>query len=232
MIDMQNVTKSYATGVQALNGVTLHIDKGEFVFIVGNSGSGKSTLIKLLLKELDPSSGTIKVNGINLNKMKAQAIPKYRRKLGVVFQDFRLLKDRNVYENIAFAQRVIATPSKDIRKNVPKMLSLVGLAEKYKSFPKQLSGGEQQRVAIARALAKNPKLLLCDEPTGALDYNTGKQILKLLQDTSRETGMTVIVITHNQAITPMANRVIAMRSGRVHKIMVNDNPTPVERIEW
>lgn len=116
MIDMQNVTKSYATGVQALNGVSLHIDKGEFVFIVGNSGSGKSTLIKLLLKELEPSSGTIKVNGINLNRMKAKAIPKYRRKLGVVFQDFRLLKDRNVYENIAFAQRVIATPTKDIRK--------------------------------------------------------------------------------------------------------------------
>ena len=133
MIDMQNVTKSYATGVQALNGVTLHIDKGEFVFIVGNSGSGKSTLIKLLLKELEPSSGTIKVNGINLNKMKAQAIPKYRRKLGVVFQDFRLLKDRNVYENIAFAQRVIATSSKDIRKNVPKMLSLVGRSEEHTS---------------------------------------------------------------------------------------------------
>ena len=129
MIDLQNVTKSYATGVQALNGITLHVDKGEFVFIVGDSGSGKSTLIKLLLKELEPTSGSIKVNGINLNKMKPKAIPKYRRKLGVVFQDFRLLKDRNVYENIAFALRVIATPSKDIRKNVPTMLSLVGLAE-------------------------------------------------------------------------------------------------------
>ena len=232
MIDMQNVTKSYATGVQALNGVTLHIDKGEFVFIVGNSGSGKSTLIKLLLKELDPSSGTIKVNGINLNKMKAQAIPKYRRKLGVVFQDFRLLKDRNVYENIAFAQRVIATPSKDIRKNVPKMLSLVGLAEKYKSFPKQLSGGEQQRVAIARALAKNPKLLLCDEPTGALDYNTGKTILKLLQDTCRETGMTVIVITHNHALTAMGDRVIEVKNGRVASMYTNEAPVPVETLEW
>ena len=131
MIDLQNVKKSYATGVQALNGITLHIDKGEFVFIVGDSGSGKSTLIKLLLKELDPSSGTIKVNGINLNKMKPRAIPKYRRKLGVVFQDFRLLKDRNVYENVAFAQRVIITPTMQIRKNLPRMLSLVGLAEKY-----------------------------------------------------------------------------------------------------
>lgn len=232
MIDMQNVTKSYATGVQALNGVTLHIDKGEFVFIVGNSGSGKSTLIKLLLKELDPSSGTIKVNGINLNKMKAQAIPKYRRKLGVVFQDFRLLKDRNVYENIAFAQRVIATPSKDIRKNVPKMLSLVGLAEKYKSFPKQLSGGEQQRVSIARALAKNPKLLLCDEPTGALDYQTGKAILKLLQDMCREKGMTVIVITHNSAIAPMADRVIHIKNGKVTQMKMNETPMSVADIEW
>ena len=144
MIDLENVTKSYATGVQALNGVTLHIDKGEFVFIVGDSGSGKSTLIKLLLKELDPTSGSIKVNGINLNRMKPRAIPKYRRKLGVVFQDFRLLKDRNVYENIAFAQRVIITPTKQIRKNVPAMLSLVGLAEKYKSYPKQLPEGSSR----------------------------------------------------------------------------------------
>ena len=232
MIDMQNVTKSYATGVQALNGVTLHIDKGEFVFIVGNSGSGKSTLIKLLLKELDPSSGTIKVNGINLNKMKAQAIPKYRRKLGVVFQDFRLLKDRNVYENIAFAQRVIATPSKDIRKNVPKMLSLVGLAEKYKSFPKQLSGGEQQRVAIARALAKNPKLLLCDEPTGALDYKTGKAILHLLQEASTVHGRTVVLITHNTAFKPIAHRVIHIHEGRVASVELNDSPSSAEAIEW
>ena len=213
MIDMQNVTKSYVTGVQALNGVTLHIDKGEFVFIVGNSGSGKSTLIKLLLKELEPSSGTIKVNGINLNKMKAQAIPKYRRKLGVVFQDFRLLKDRNVYENIAFAQRVIATPSKDIRKNVPKMLSLVGLAEKYKSFPKQLSGGEQQRVALARALVNRPNILLADEPTGNLDPKNSREIMKLLE-TINERGTTVLVVTHNQEIVDqMKKRVIVMNKG-------------------
>ena len=165
MIDLENVKKSYATGVQALNGISLHIDRGEFVFIVGDSGSGKSTLIKLLLKELDPTSGTIKVNGINLNRMKPKAIPKYRRKLGVVFQDFRLLKDRNVYENVAFAQRVIITPTKQIRKNVPKMLSLVGLAEKYKAYPKELSGGEQQRVALARALVNQPNILLAYEPT-------------------------------------------------------------------
>lgn len=213
MIDLENVTKSYATGVQALNGVTLHIDKGEFVFIVGDSGSGKSTLIKLLLKELEPTSGTIKVNGINLNKMKRRAIPKYRRKLGVVFQDFRLLKDRNVYENIAFAQRVVITPSKEIRKNVPAMLSLVGLAEKYKSYPKQLSGGEQQRVALARALVNRPNILLADEPTGNLDPKNSKEIMRLLE-TINERGTTVVVVTHNQEIVDeMKKRVVAMHKG-------------------
>ncbi len=213
MIDLENVKKSYATGVQALNGITLHIDKGEFVFIVGDSGSGKSTLIKLLLKELDPTSGTIKVNGINLNRMKPRAIPKYRRKLGVVFQDFRLLKDRNVYENIAFAQRVIITPTKQIRKNVPKMLSLVGLAEKYKAYPKELSGGEQQRVALARALVNQPNILLADEPTGNLDPKNSKEIMRLLE-TINERGTTVVVVTHNQEIVDaMKKRVIAMHKG-------------------
>ena len=213
MIDLENVTKAYSTGVHALNGVSLHIDKGEFVFIVGDSGSGKSTLIKLLLKELDPTSGTIKVNGINLNKMKQRAIPKYRRKIGVVFQDFLLLKDRNVYENIAFAQRVVITPTKNIRKNVPAMLSLVGLAEKYKSYPKQLSGGEQQRVALARALVNRPNILLADEPTGNLDPKNSKEIMKLLE-TINERGTTVVVVTHNQEIVDqMKKRVIAMHRG-------------------
>lgn len=213
MIDLENVTKAYSTGVHALNGVSLHIDKGEFVFIVGDSGSGKSTLIKLLLKELDPTSGTIKVNGINLNKMKQRAVPKYRRKIGVVFQDFRLLKDRNVYENIAFAQRVVITPTKNIRKNVPAMLSLVGLAEKYKSYPKQLSGGEQQRVALARALVNRPNILLADEPTGNLDPKNSKEIMKLLE-TINERGTTVVVVTHNQEIVDqMKKRVIAMHRG-------------------
>ena len=199
MIDLENVTKAYSTG--------------EFVFIVGDSGSGKSTLIKLLLKELDPTSGTIKVNGINLNKMKQRAIPKYRRKIGVVFQDFRLLKDRNVYENIAFAQRVVITPTKNIRKNVPAMLSLVGLAEKYKSYPKQLSGGEQQRVALARALVNRPNILLADEPTGNLDPKNSKEIMKLLE-TINERGTTVVVVTHNQEIVDqMKKRVIAMHRG-------------------
>ena len=213
MIDLENVKKSYATGVQALNGISLHIDRGEFVFIVGDSGSGKSTLIKLLLKELDPTCGTIKVNGINLNRMKPKAIPKYRRKLGVVFQDFRLLKDRNVYENVAFAQRVIITPTKQIRKNVPKMLSLVGLAEKYKAYPKEPSGGEQQRVALARALVNQPNILLADEPTGNLDPKNSKEIMKLLE-TINERGTTVVVVTHNQEIVDaMKKRVIAMHKG-------------------
>ena len=213
MIDLENVKKSYATGVQALNGISLHIDRGEFVFIVGDSGSGKSTLIKLLWKELDPTAGTIKVNGINLNRMKPKAIPKYRRKLGVVFQDFRLLKDRNVYENVAFAQRVIITPTKQIRKNVPKMLSLVGLAEKYKAYPKELSGGEQQRVALARALVNQPNILLADEPTGNLDPKNSKEIMKLLE-TINERGTTVVVVTHNQEIVDaMKKRVIAMHKG-------------------
>lgn len=213
MIDLENVTKAYSTGNHALNGVSLHIDRGEFVFIVGDSGSGKSTLIKLLLKELEPTSGTIKVNGINLNKMKQRSVPKYRRKIGVVFQDFRLLKDRNVYENIAFAQRVVITPTKNIRKNVPAMLSLVGLAEKYKSYPKQLSGGEQQRVALARALVNKPNILLADEPTGNLDPKNSKEIMKLLE-TINERGTTVVVVTHNQEIVDqMKKRVIAMHRG-------------------
>ena len=192
MIDLIDVSKSYGKGLPAVNHANLHVDKGEFVFVVGSSGSGKSTLIKLLMKELDSTSGQLIVSGERLETMKHSRVAKYRRKLGVVFQDFRLLKDRNVYENVAFAQRVIGRPGKVIRKRVPEVLMEVGLAGKYKSYPDELSGGEQQRVSIARALAKNPKLLLCDEPTGALDYNTGKAILKLLQDTCRRRGMTLV----------------------------------------
>ena len=199
MITLENVVKSYPNGVGAINGISLHIDRGEFVFIVGDSGSGKSTLIKLLLKELEPTEGTIRVNGVLLNRMKKRNIPKYRRKIGCVFQDFRLLKDRNVYENVAFAQRVIVTPTKEIKKNVPAMLSLVGLAEKYKSFPRQLSGGEQQRVALARALVNSPDILLADEPTGNLDPKTSREIMKLLEEINAR-GTTVLVVTHDQDI--------------------------------
>ena len=212
MITLENVSKSYAKGQPALNDVSLHIDKGEFVFIVGNSGSGKSTLIKLLLKELEPTSGTIIVNDQNLGKMKRRKVPKYRRGVGVVFQDFRLLKDRNVYENVAFAQRVIERPNRGIKKRVPEILTLVGLAEKYKSFPRELSGGEQQRVALARALVNRPNILLADEPTGNLDPKNSLEIMKLLEEIN-ERG-TVLVVTHNREIVnSFRKRVITMRKG-------------------
>lgn len=215
MITLENVSKSYAKGQPALNDVSLHIDKGEFVFIVGNSGSGKSTLIKLLLKELEPTSGTIIVNDQNLGKMKRRKVPKYRRGVGVVFQDFRLLKDRNVYENVAFAQRIIQMPNREIRKNVPAILSVVGLAGKYKAKPKQLSGGEQQRVALARALINKPDLLLCDEPTGNLDPKNSWDIMNLL-DKINSNGTTVLVVTHNREIVnAMQKRVITMKKGIV-----------------
>ena len=232
MIEIMSLNKTYKAGNRALKNINITIEDGEFVFIMGRSGSGKSTLMKLLLKEVEPSSGKIIVNDMELGKMPRRYVPKYRRRLGVVFQDFRLLKDKTVYENVAFAQRVIGVPTRTIKESVPEMLRLVGLSAKYKSFPNQLSGGEQQRVAIARALAKNPKLLLCDEPTGALDYNTGKAVLKLLQDTCRETGMTVVVITHNQAITAMADRIIRVKSGTIRSMEMNPHITPVEEIEW
>ena len=213
MITLENVSKSYAKGQPALNDVSLHIDKGEFVFIVGNSGSGKSTLIKLLLKELEPTSGTIIVNDQNLGKMKRRKVPRYRRGVGVVFQDFRLLKDRNVYENVAFAQRVIERPNRVIKKRVPEILTLVGLAEKYKSFPRELSGGEQQRVALARALVNRPNILLADEPTGNLDPKNSLEIMKLLEEIN-ERGTTVLVVTHNREIVnSFRKRVITMRKG-------------------
>ena len=213
MITLDNVTKSYSTGAPALNGISLKIEAGEFVFVVGDSGSGKSTLIKLLLRELLPTSGTIKVNDIDVAVLKHRQIPKYRRNLGVVFQDFRLLKDRNVYENVAFAQRIVQTPTKEMKKNVPSILSTVGLAGKYKAKPRQLSGGEQQRVALARALVNNPPLLLADEPTGNLDPKNSWEIMKLLEEINAR-GTTVLVVTHNREIVnAMKKRVITMKKG-------------------
>lgn len=217
LIVLENVTKSYQTlnGAHALNGVNLKIKKGEFVFIVGDSGSGKSTLIKLLLRELVPTTGEIYVNGENLARLKHRQVPMYRRNLGVVFQDFRLLKDRNVYENVAFAQRIVQTPSREIKKNVPAILSIVGLAGKYKAKPKQLSGGEQQRVAMARALINKPPILLCDEPTGNLDPKNSWEIMKLLEQINKR-GTTVIVVTHNREIVnEMQKRVVTLKKGVV-----------------
>ena len=214
MITLDGVTKSYNTkGQPAINNISLHINKGEFVFIVGNSGSGKSTLIKLLLKELDATSGTIKVNGYEVNKLRRRKIPKFRRGIGCVFQDFRLLPDRNVYENVAFAQRVIEVPNRVIKKRVPEILTLVGLAAKYKSLPDELSGGEQQRVALARALVNRPNLLLADEPTGNLDPTNSIEIMRLLEEIN-ERGTTVLVVTHNREIVnEMKKRVITLKSG-------------------
>lgn len=200
MIELRNVTKEYSKGHAALNGVSVKIERGEFVFIVGDSGSGKSTLIKLIMKELNPTEGTIIVNGQNLNRMKHRNIAKYRRGLGVVFQDFRLLKDRSIYENIAFALRVTETPTRVIKKKVPAALSLVGLAQKYKSFPKELSGGEQQRVAIARAIVNNPKVLIADEPTGNLDPDTSIEIIELLERINEVNHTTILVVTHDKEI--------------------------------
>ena len=194
MIDLIDVSKSYGPGLPAVNHANLHVDKGEFVFIVGNSGSGKSTLIKLLLKELDSTSGTIIVSGEKLEGMKHRRVAKYRRKLGVVFQDFRLLKDRDVYENVAFAQRVVNRPTRVIRKRVPEVLQEVGLAGKYKAYPDELSGGEQQRVALARALSYPGKLIILDEPFTGLDKDTKLNVIDYIL--KMRNNRTLLIATH------------------------------------
>ena len=213
MIVLDNVCKTYSTGVSALNGVNLRIRKGEFVFIVGSSGSGKTTLFKLLLKELEPTSGKIIINSKNISRLRRRKVPKMRRGIGVVFQDFRLLKDRNVFANIALAQRVVGKSAKTIRETVPQMLALVGLSDKAEAFPNELSGGEQQRVALARALVNNPPILLADEPTGNLDPTNAWEIMTLLDDINKR-GTTVVVVTHNKEIVDrMQKRVITIDKG-------------------
>ena len=215
MIKLENVSKAYSAGIPALNDVSLYIEPGEFVFVVGDSGSGKSTLIKLLLKELEPTKGSITINNQKLGNIRHRDIPRFRRNIGVVFQDFRLLKDRNVYENVAFAQRAIGMPVKTMRRKVPAVLSMVGLAAKYKSYPREISGGEQQRVAIARALVNEHKILLADEPTGNLDAHNAWEIMKLLEEINQR-GTTVLVVTHNlDIVRAMKKRVITMRKGVV-----------------
>ncbi len=213
MISIKGVSKSYGNGAPALSNLNLEIEDGEFVFVVGASGSGKSTFIKLLLKELNPTEGTITVNDTKLSKLKSRGVAKYRRKIGVVFQDFRLLQDRDVYSNISFAQRVVGASPKDIKRNVARVLSLVGLSEKYRSYPNELSGGEQQRVALARALVNQPDILLADEPTGNLDPENSWEIMKLLNKVNSQ-GTTVIVVTHNlEIVEAMQKRVITMKKG-------------------
>lgn len=215
MIRLEHVSKTYQQGVPALNDVNIDIEQGEFVFIMGKSGSGKSTLIKLLLKELEPTEGEIYINEQKLSSVTHKKIPYFRRNIGVVFQNFRLLQDRNVYENVAFAMKVVESSTREIKRKVPLMLSLVGLAAKYRSLPRQLSGGEQQRVAIARALVNEPKILLADEPTGNLDNTNAWEIMHLLEEIN-ERGTTVVVVTHNSEIVKKMNkRVITIKKGVV-----------------
>lgn len=215
VIVLDHVSKTYDgySDNHALQDVSFKIEKGEFVFIVGPSGSGKSTLIRLIENEINPTSGKIYVAGKDLSKLKKRQVCKYRRSIGIVFQDFRLLPDRNVYENVAFAQEVIETPKNKIPKEVSKMLTLVGLSHKFKSFPNEMSGGEQQRVALARALVNNPMILLADEPTGNLDPQNSWEIMTLLEEVNKR-GTTVVVVTHNREIVDyMQKRVISVQDG-------------------
>ncbi len=215
MIDLDRVTMQYEKGVSAIDQISLHVDKGEFVFVVGDSGSGKSTLIRLLLKEIEPTKGIITVNDRVLNTMKRSRIPRYRRRIGTVFQDFRLLDELSVYENVALAMHAVEAPGKKIRERVPETLKEVGLAGKYKSLPRQLSGGEQQRVAIARAIVNHPRILLADEPTGNLDPGNSYEIMKLLEEINRH-GTTVLVVTHNrELVDQFRKRVITMSHGAI-----------------
>ena len=215
MIELSHVNKVYSEGNRAVKDLSLTIDDGEFAFIVGRSGSGKSTFLKLLLKELEPTSWRIVVNDMDLGKMPRRYVPKYRRKLGVGFQDFRLLKDLTVFENVAFAQRVIGVPGRVLRDTVPELLRLVGLSAKYKAYPAQLSGGEQQRVAIARAIVNRPLLLIADEPTGNLDPETSQDIMEVFKKINHM-GTTVLMVTHDKTLVDMMNkRVIEIDGGKV-----------------
>ena len=215
MISFSNVSKGYPTGTRALKDVNLFIDKGEFVFVVGASGAGKSTLVKLIMREEKPTSGKVMVNGFDLGSLKRRQIPKFRRTLGMVFQDFRLIPNMNVYDNVAFALRVTNVSYHDIRRRVPYILGLVGLASKAKSLPEQLSGGEQQRVALARALVNNPSLIIADEPTGNIDPELSFEIVHLLNQINR-CGTTIIMVTHEHDLVAKFNRrVITLDSGRI-----------------
>lgn len=230
-IQLEDVHKRYKMGeltITAVDGVSFEIEKGDFAVVVGASGAGKTTVLNILggMDKLD--DGTIRIDGEDISAYSDKLLTEYRRyEIGFVFQFYNLVQNLTARENIELATQICKNPL-----DVDKVLEMVGLQDRKDNFPSQLSGGEQQRVAIARALAKNPKLLLCDEPTGALDYQTGKSILKLLQDTCRSTGMTVVVITHNSALTAMADKIIRMKNGKVNEFYVNESPLPVERIEW
>ena len=215
MITFDDVSLNYDARHTALSNINIHIDKGEFVFIVGPSGAGKSTFVKILTHELVPETGSVIVNNIKINKLKPSKVPYYRRSLGIVFQDFRLLSEKTVFENIAFVLRVTGTKSKDIKERVNKVLDLVGLRGKEKELPSKLSGGEQQRVAIARALVNQPTLLIADEPTGNLDSKNSHEIVELLKRMNREYNQTLIMITHDESIALQARRIIAIEDGKI-----------------
>ena len=236
MIQLKNVSKYYYSKGMIASGITkvsLTFDLGEFVVITGESGSGKSTLLNVISGLDSYEEGEMYMDGKETSHYLASDFEEYRKKyIGNIFQDFNLVNSYTVYQNIELILLINGYSRDEIRQRVPDIISKVGLGEYAKTKVSKLSGGQRQRVAIARALAKNPKLLLCDEPTGALDYVTGKSILKLLQDTCRKKGMTVIVITHNSALTPMADRIVRIRNGRVAEMIQNENPTPVEEIEW
>ena len=230
-VELKDVRKIYKMGeveIRAVDGINFSIEKGEFVIIVGPSGAGKTTVLNILGGMDTATSGRVLVDGQDVTQYNNRNLTRYRRDdIGFVFQFYNLVQNLTARENVELASQICREPL-----DADKVLREVGLEQRIGNFPAQLSGGEQQRVSIARALAKNPKLLLCDEPTGALDYQTGKQILKLLQDTCREKNMTVIVITHNSAITPMADHVIEIKNGQVGREFYNENPVPVETIEW
>ena len=235
MIELKHVCKTFESGtggVDALKDVSLTIEDGDVYGIIGMSGAGKSTLVRCINLLERPTSGEVIVNGERLDTMTPAQLRAARREITMIFQHFNLLMQRTCLRNICFPMELNGVKRADAEKRAMELLELVGLPDKASAYPAQLSGGQQQRVAIARALAKNPKLLLCDEPTGALDYVTGKQILKLLQDTCRQKGVTVVVITHNSAITPMADRVIHIKNGTVESMQCNEHPTSVELIEW
>lgn len=215
MIEFKNVSKTYSNNVNALINVDISINKGEFVFLVGPSGAGKSTFIKMLIKEVEPTKGEIIIGGVNLSQIKRRDVPNYRRGIGMVFQDFRLIQNLNVYENVAFAMRVVEAPEKEIRRRVPTVLALVGLSNKYSMFPTELSGGEQQRVSLARAMVNNPEILIADEPTGNLDPDTAMEIMNILDDINK-TGTTVLMATHaKEIVNNMKKRVIAIEKGTI-----------------
>ena len=215
MIEFKNISKLYNNNVKALSDVSINIESGEFVFLVGPSGAGKSTFIKMILKEVEPTSGKVVVNNTDLSKLARNDVPYFRRKIGMVFQDFRLIPNLNVYENVAFAMKVVEATPKEIRRRVPMVLSLVGLSHKYKMFPNELSGGEQQRVSLARAIVNNPSLLIADEPTGNLDSKTTNEVMNLLKYCVNEYKQTLVMITHNDEIAKMADCIITISDGKV-----------------